>query len=129
MLLACVMLFSVLVAPEVEAKEETVTQIAEMRAMGQFDFELPPKTLMKANSSFPMERGETVKITASYSPESAESASVDFGLIDSDGIFYPIRANDGSIKKTIKIDLKGTYTFAVRNNSNDTVWVNGFVNY
>lgn len=67
MLLACVMLFSVLVAPEVEAKEETVTQIAEMRAMGQFDFELPPKTLMKANSSFPMERGETVKITASYS--------------------------------------------------------------
>lgn len=26
MLLACVMLFSVLVAPEVEAKEETVTQ-------------------------------------------------------------------------------------------------------
>ena len=121
MLLACVMLFSVLVAPEV-----TVTQIAEMRAMGQFDFELPPKTLMKANSSFPMERGETVKITASYSPE---SASVDFGLIDSDGIFYPIRANDGSIKKTIKIDLKGTYTFAVRNNSNDTVWVNGFVNY
>lgn len=78
MLLACVMLFSVLVAPEVEAKEETVTQIAEMRAMGQFDFELPPKTLMKANSSFPMERGETVKITASYSPE---SASVDFGLI------------------------------------------------
>ena len=93
MLLACVMLFSVLVAPEVEAKEETVTQIAEMRAMGQFDFELPPKTLMKANSSF------------------------------------PIRANDGSIKKTIKIDLKGTYTFAVRNNSNDTVWVNGFVNY
>lgn len=106
MLLACVMLFSVLVAPEVEAKEETVTQIAEMRAMGQFDFELPPKTLMKANSSFPMERGETVKITASYSPE---SASVDFGLIDSDGIFYPIRANDGSIKKTIKIDLKGTY--------------------
>ena len=45
MLLACVMLFSVLVAPEVEAKEETVTQIAEMRAMGQFDFELPPKIL------------------------------------------------------------------------------------
>lgn len=90
MLLACVMLFSVLVAPEVEAKEETVTQIAEMRAMGQFDFELPPKTLMKANSSFPMERGETVKITASYSPE---SASVDFGLIDSDGIFYPIDAH------------------------------------
>lgn len=27
MLLACVMLFSVLVAPEVEAKEETVTKL------------------------------------------------------------------------------------------------------
>ena len=75
MLLACAMIFSVLVAPEVEAKEETVTKIAEMRAMGQFDFERPPKTLVKA---FLMGRGENVKITASYSPE---SASVDFGLI------------------------------------------------
>lgn len=45
MLLACVMLFSVLVAPEVEAKEETVTQIAEMRAMGQFDFDSHRKHL------------------------------------------------------------------------------------
>lgn len=33
MLLACAMIFSVLVAPEVEAKEETITKIAEMRAL------------------------------------------------------------------------------------------------
>lgn len=81
---------------------------------------------MKASSSFPMEYGETVTITASYSPA---SASMDFGLIDSEGTFYPVRASDGSINQTIRIDLRGNYTFAVRNNSSYTVNVSGFVNY
>lgn len=81
---------------------------------------------MEASTSFPMEYGETVTITASYSPA---SASVDFGLIDSDGLFYPVRGSNGSINQTIRIDLRGTYTFAVRNNSNYKVSVSGFVNY
>lgn len=81
---------------------------------------------MKASSSFPMEYGETVTITASYTPA---SASMDFGLIDSDGTFYPVRANNGSINQTIRIDLRGNYTFAIRNNSSYTVNVFGFVNY
>lgn len=57
------------------------------------------------------------------------SASMDFGLIDSDGTFYPVRANNGSINQTIRIDLRGNYTFAIRNNSSYTVNVFGFVNY
>lgn len=73
-----------------------------------------------------LEYGETVTITASYSPA---SASVDFGLIDSDGVFYPVRGSNGSINQTIRIDLRGTYTFAVRNNSSYKVSVSGFVNY
>ena len=90
------------------------------------DFEIPAKTLMESSTSFPMEYGETVTITASYSPA---SASVDFGLIDSDGVFYPVRGSNGSINQTIRIDLRGTYTFAVRNNSSYKVSVSGFVNY
>ena len=82
--------------------------------------------MMKANSSFPLDYGETVTITASYAPA---SASMDFGLIDSDGTFYPVRASNGSINQTIKIDLKGTYVFAIRNNSSYSVSVSGFVNY
>ena len=34
-----------------------------------------------------------------------------------------------SINQTIRIDLRGNYTFAIRNNSNYTVNVFGFVNY
>lgn len=79
---------------------------------------------MESSTSFPMEYGETVTITASYSPA---SASVDFGLIDSDGVFYPVRGSNGSINQTIRIDLRGTYTFAVRNNSSYKVSVSGFV--
>lgn len=101
-------------------------EIEERRASGKFDFDIPAKTLMKASSSFPMEYGETVTITASYTPA---SASMDFGLIDSDGTFYPVRANNGSINQTIRIDLRGNYTFAIRNNSSYTVNVFGFVNY
>ena len=73
-----------------------------------------------------MDYGETITITASYAPA---SASMDFGLIDSDGVFYSVPGSNGSINQTIRIDLRGTYTFAVRNNSNYTVSVSGFVNY
>lgn len=125
-ILACAMIFGAFSIPVAEAKEAPVMQIMEMRATGEFSFDIPAKTLMKASSGFPMEYGETVKITASYSPA---SAGVDFGLIDSDGIFYPVQGSNGSINRTIRIDLRGTYTFAVRNNSSYKVSVSGFVNY
>ena len=65
-------------------------------------------------------------IEANYSPW---SASVDFGLIAPDGLFYPVRGQNGSIYKIIEIDTHGYYTFAIRNNSNVNISVSGFVNY
>lgn len=110
-LLACVAVFGCLFTPVAAAElGEQKVEIEERRASGKFDFDIPAKTLMKASSSFPMEYGETVTITASYTPA---SASMDFGLIDSDGTFYPVRANNGSINQTIRIDLRGNYTFAM----------------
>jgi len=127
LLLACIAIFSCVSVPAAAADiGEQATGITEPRATGKFDFDIPANTLMKASSSFPMEYGETVTITASYSPA---SASMDFGLIDSDGVFYPVRASNGSINQTIRIDLSGTYTFAVRNNSDYKAKVSGFVNY
>lgn len=127
LLFACISIFSCVPAQAAAADiEEQVTEITERRATGKFDFEISAKTLRKADTSFPMEYGETITITAFYSPA---SASVDFGLIDSDGVFYPVRGSNGSINQTIRIDLKGTYTFAVRNNSSYEVAVSGFVNY
>jgi hypothetical protein len=127
LLFACISIFSCVPAQAAAADiEEQVTEITERRATGKFDFEISAKSMRKADTSFPMEYGETITITASYSPA---SASVDFGLIDSDGLFYPVRGSNGSINQTIRIDLRGTYTFAVRNNSSYKVSVSGFVNY
>lgn len=126
-LFACIAVFSCLsVFASAADIEEQVTEISERRATGKFDFEIPANTLMKASSSFPMEYGETVTINAVYSPD---SASVDFGLIDSNGLFYPVPGSNGSINQTIRIDLRGIYTFAVINNSSYEVTVSGFVNY
>ncbi len=130
LLLACILIFSCVSAPaaavDIADIEEQATEITAQRATGKFDFEISAKSMRKASTSFPMEYGETVTITASYSPA---SASVDFGLIDSDGLFYPVPESNGSINQTIRIDLRGIYTFAVRNNSNYKVSVPGFVNY
>lgn len=127
---ACISIFSCVSVPASAADiadiGERAAEITEPRATGEFKFEISAKSIRKASTSFPMEYGETVTITASYSPA---SASVDFGLIDSDGLFYPFSGSNGSINQTIRIDLRGTYTFAVRNNSSYEVSVSGFVNY
>lgn len=96
------------------------------RATSKFDIQVPGDATMSASSSFPLEAGETVTINAVYSPR---SASVDFGLIAPDGLFHYINTTDGNIDKTIRVDERGSYTFAVRNNSSDTISVVGFVNY
>ena len=127
LLLACVAILGCLSVPAAAVStEELVFEVTERRATRHFDFDIPANTIMEASSDFPMEYGETVTIRATYSPT---SASMDFGLIDSDNIFYPIRVNNGSINQTLIIDERGNYTRAIRNNSSYTVHVSGFVNY
>ena len=130
LLVACILAMGCLSVPVDAASGEEcvsgISEIAERRATGHFDFEIPANTLMRASSNFPMEYGETVTITASYSPA---AANVDFGLIDSDSKFHYERASDGSFGETIRIDERGTYTFAIRNNSSYSIHVSGFVNY
>lgn len=96
------------------------------RAMGEFDMEVPGNTSVKASSSFPLEVGEVVTIKATYSPF---SASVDFGLIAPDGLFYGLNTTTGSFDRSIEVNQRGNYTFAVRNNSSKSISVSGYVNY
>lgn len=100
--------------------------ISVARATGRFSVDIPGKSFFTADTSFPLEAGETVTINASYSPL---SASVDFGLIAPDGLFYSVNATNGSINKTIRVKERGYYTFAVRNNSDFDISVSGFVTY
>lgn len=95
-------------------------------ATNSFSMSIPAKTKSLANSSFSLMTGETVTIKASYAPF---DASVDFGLVDSDGVFHYFNITDGSIDKTIQINKSGKYTLQVRNNSDGEVKVSGFVNY
>lgn len=88
--------------------------------------EIPANTSSKASSSFPLEIGEVVTIKATYSPF---SASVDFGLIAPDGLFYGLNTNNGVFDKAIEVNQRGYYTLAVRNNSSETISVSGYVNY
>lgn len=107
---------------------QTVDEVSPVleRATGRFSMDVYKNEVVTADTSFPLEIGETVSINASYSPR---SASVDFGLIAPDGLFYPFRAKDGRFDKTIEVDQRGYYILAVRNNSDFDIFVSGFVTY
>lgn len=96
------------------------------RATESFSINIPAKTQLSANTSFPMAAGETVTIKASYSPF---SASVDFGLVAPNGVYYYFTITDGNIDKTIEIPESGDYILRIRNNSGVEVKAVGFVNY
>lgn len=130
LLLACAVLAGCMSAPAgaAEAVHHVNQEImpASVLATNEFNMNVPANTILPASTSFSLEAGETVTIKASYSPF---SASVDFGLIDSGSIFHYLNTTDGSFDETIKIEERGNYTFAVRNNSDQTVKVAGFVKY
>lgn len=106
---------------------ELCDEIVATRATTSFHADISAGSLAGMRDTlFPLEAGETVTINASYSPF---SASMDFGLIAPDGYFYYINVNNGSINKTIRVNERGNYMLAVRNNSSSTVSVVGYVNY
>lgn len=125
-ILSCIIAVNCFCMTTLAAEEVYVSTEVVTRASGKFDIEVPSNTAVKANSSFPLEAGESVTIKASYSPF---SASVDFGVIAPDGYFYSLNTQNGSFDETIRVDQRGHYTFAVRNNSSWTISVSGYVNY
>lgn len=96
------------------------------RATGSFTVTVEPGVIAKQATKLPLEAGEVVTIKATYTPF---SVSVDFGLIDSSGIFHYITVDDGVIDERIVIDERDNYTFAIRNNGNVDIEVSGYVNY
>jgi hypothetical protein len=107
-------------------EDKEIVQSAAILASGSFNMSISPNGKSQADKTFPLEAGETVRIYATYSPD---DASVDFGLIDPDGIFHYFNVTDGTIDKTIEIAERGNYRLAVKNNSSKTVEISGFVRY
>lgn len=105
--------------------ELSMVDILVTRASGSFSVSVSAGSIVGDRRELSLSKGETVQITATYSP----SGSVDFGLIDSDGVFHYVNATNGSIDKSIEITKSGTYIFAVRNNSSREVKVSGYLRY
>ena len=97
---------------------------AAERAMGKFDVTVKAGELKPAKTGFPMAAGETVTINATYSPGSAD---VDFGLVDKNGRFHYLKGENGAFNEKIEIPKNGTYTFAIRNNSDVDIEVTGYL--
>lgn len=84
-------------AGAVSKEEHQNMSLVIERASGRFSLDVPAGKTVGATTSFPLEAGEKVRIRANYSPE---TASVDFGLIDPDGLFHPLRASGGSFDQS-----------------------------
>lgn len=132
MAIAIILAISSVCFPVSAAEVETTTPKNTMmtfvvpRATESFSIRIPAKTALSANTSFPLAAGETVTIKASYAPF---SASVDFGLIAPNGVYYYFTITNGSIDKTIRVPENGDYILQIRNNEDYAVDVAGFVNY
>lgn len=133
MVMVCMFLVSALCisAEATETKKISLEGITgdsgvSVLATGSFSMSVAPYGKSEANKALPLAAGETVSISAVYAPE---DASMDFGLVDPEGVFHYFTVTGGSIDKTIRVSESGNYTFAVRNNTGVTVKVSGIVNY
>lgn len=96
------------------------------RAYGDFSADFGPSSISYVGDSFNLNVRDTITYDCTYTPS---DASVDFGFFAPDGYFYSLNCTTGSFNKTIRVSQKGSYTLAIRNNSNVTVTVSGTVNY
>lgn len=125
--LALAVVFSCFTVPafaQENLREEPLT--LERRASGRFSITVKAGDVRKADTSFPLEKGDTVRIKASYAPA---DATVNFGLTGPDNQFYYIPVSTGAIDETIEVNQHGDYTLTIENTSDSDVTVNGYVNY
>lgn len=96
------------------------------RASGNLDVDIPANSGVTINGYFTLVSGDLITYDCTYTPS---DASIEFGFIAPDGLFYGLYGSNGSINKTIRVSQRGSYTLAICNNSDVTVTVTGTVNY
>ena len=92
----------------------------------EFSVNVPANTVVQSNTTFSLDDGDTVVITAAFTPR---SASVDFGIVAPNGQFYHVNVTGGVADIAIDITRRGNYAFAIRNNSSSVISVSGYLNY
>lgn len=96
------------------------------RVSGRLNYSLPSDGITLITQPFSAAKGDTIKYDCTYTPK---SASVDFGFIAPDGLFYSLNSTSGSINKSIEVSQTGQFTLAIRNNESYAVTVTGTVKY
>lgn len=125
MLCACVLILGCNAIPA-SAADMPADNTIILRATGQFNHSIPANSIIAVDPKISMGAGETVTFDCTYTPK---SASLDFGVIDSSGVFHYINRTNGSINQAIEITKNGQYTLAIRNNASYAVTVTGTVKY
>ena len=81
---------------------------------------------MALDSKVSLDKNDIVTFNCTYSPKDAD---VEFGLISPTGVFFHTNGSNGQINTSVNITKRGSYTVAVRNNSSQTVTVDGTIRY
>lgn len=123
-LLACALMVGSIISAGAANIPDDYTVI--LRVSGRVDQSIAAKSIVNLDEWFYLDKDDTVKFTCTYTPK---SASIDFGIVDSSGVFHYLNCTSGSINKSIKVNQTGEYTLAIRNNENYAVTVTGTVRY
>lgn len=124
-LLACMLLFSCSFIPAA-AVEFPDDDMIISRATGRLNHQLPANIITPITQLVSLGKDETITYNCTYTPK---FASIDFGYIDSDGVFYYLNCTSGSFSKAFLAGEDGQYTLAIRNNESYVVTVTGTVKY
>lgn len=125
LVLACMCILGSLCMPAAAAQSQEPDTFVIM-ATSRFNTAVPANTAVQTGNSFSLAAGEVVTIKATYTPF---NASVDFGLIAPNGLFYGLSGSNGSFDEGIQVSQNGIYTLAIRNRSSVAIDVSGYVNY
>lgn len=132
LLLTAVVVMSCMVANvgAVELSENlpviTEAELNVSRATDRFSITVQANVLAQASEAFSLDKGETVTISATYSPT---DSAVNIGVIDKSGNYTYIEGSDGNLNGKIVVRKTGDYILVVENSSSTAITISGTVRY
>lgn len=126
LLITCLFALGCLTAPVAATEVSNLDTQAIIWATDRIETTISANAIAVLGDSVSLDSGEVITFNFTYTPR---DASVKFGYIGPDGLFYGISGSNGSIYKGIRVSEPGSYTLAIWNKSNTAVTVKGTVNY
>ena len=125
-LLTCTLILCCVVLP-VNAVESSVNPYIVSRVSGKLNHSISASDIIYLHrGTISLDENEIISYNCTYTPK---SASIDFGYVDSNNVFFYLNCTNGNISQSIKIEKRGQYTLAIRNNESYTITITGTVTY